>query len=111
MSNVAIFCAYDLSGFDTAAVTNMSGMFSSCMKLTSLDLSNFSTAAVTDMQYMFFGCSDLNTFKVGNKFSFKGAAYEFPGRTWRSSNGTEYSVTGGIVNFPANKADTYTKAA
>lgn len=98
----------DLSSFDTARVTNMVGMFGGCSSLTSLDVTNFNTANVTNMGNMFNQCPNLNTFKVGDKFSFKGADYSFPGTKWYSSGGTAYSVTGGVVNFPANKADTYT---
>ena len=41
----------DVSGFNTAKVTNMYGMFYECSSLTSLDLSNFNTANVTNMGY------------------------------------------------------------
>lgn len=101
----------DLSSFDTARVTNMVIMFGGCLSLTSLDVTNFNTANVTNMGNMFNQCPNLNTFKVGDKFSFKGTDYKFPGTKWYSTNGTEYSVTNGIVNFPNNKADTYTKIA
>ena len=58
--------ALDLSNFDTAEVTDMSGMFSFCKSLTALDLSNFDTAKVTDMSWMFFGCESLRTLDLSN---------------------------------------------
>lgn len=71
----------DLSNFDTANVTEMSGMFSYDVMLNDLKLgSNFTTENVTDMSYMFAGICDLasidlSTFStprlkiVGNMFS------------------------------------------
>ena len=71
----------DLSNFDTANVTEMSGMFSYDVMLNDLKLgSNFTTENVTDMSYMFAGICDLasidlSTFNtprlriVGNMFS------------------------------------------
>lgn len=71
----------DLSNFDTANVTEMSGMFSYDTTLNDLRLgSNFTTENVTDMSYMFAGICDLasidlSTFNtprlriVGNMFS------------------------------------------
>lgn len=49
----------DVSGFDTAKVTNMSQMFYLCYKLTELDVSGFRTPLVTDMSYM-FACYNWN---------------------------------------------------
>ena len=54
----------DVSGFDTASVTNMSAMFSGCSGLTSLDVSGFDTASVTNMSSMFSGCSGLTSLDV-----------------------------------------------
>ena len=51
----------NLSGFNTANVTNMNDMFSTCYKLTYLDLSGFDTAKVTDMEGMFNRCKALTT--------------------------------------------------
>ena len=60
-------CAYWFAGFssltkiegisnlNTTNVTNMSWMFESCEKLTTLDVSNFNTSKVTDMRRMFYG--------------------------------------------------------
>ena len=50
-----------LDKLDTAAVTDMNGMFTGCRSLTSLDVSSFNTANVTDMNYMFAGCSSLTS--------------------------------------------------
>ena len=46
---------------DTSNVTNMYGMFSGCLSLTSLDLSPLRTENVTDMGFMFRGCSSLTS--------------------------------------------------
>ena len=48
----------DLSALDTSEVTNMSHMFSRCMRLRSLDISNFDTSQVTNMNWMFGGGDD-----------------------------------------------------
>ena len=47
--------------FDTAGVTDMSGMFDSCLALTSLDVSGFDTSSVTDMSWMFEWCVRLKS--------------------------------------------------
>ena len=47
-----------------SGVTNMSGMFYGCNKLTSLDLSHFNTSSVTNMRNMFYGCSSLASLNV-----------------------------------------------
>ena len=49
----------DLTGFNTANVTDMSQMFEDCSSLASLDLSSFNTENVTTMQSMFWECSSL----------------------------------------------------
>ena len=36
-------------------------MFNNCSKLTSLDVTNFNTAKVTDMSYMFSSCKSLTS--------------------------------------------------
>ena len=72
-----------LSKIDTSNVTDMSSMFRSCSKLTSLDLSNFNTSNVTDMSFMFSYCSNLtsldvtnfNTSKVTNMYYMFGSCY------------------------------------
>ena len=55
-----------LDNLDTVNVTNMSGMFLGCYKLTSLDVSHFNTANVTDMSDMFVDCTSLTSLDVSN---------------------------------------------
>jgi len=50
-------------------VTNMHNMFLYCSNLTSLDISGFNTANVTDMQDMFAVCPALTTIYVGDEWS------------------------------------------
>lgn len=50
----------DLSGWDTSAVTDMSGMFFDCSSLTQLDLNGWDTSAVTYMDNMFIECTALS---------------------------------------------------
>ena len=54
----------DVSGWDTANVTNMSGMFYRCSELATLDVSGWDTANVTNMSRMFYDCSGLATLEV-----------------------------------------------
>ena len=56
----------DLSGFDTSKVTNMSSMFGSMSKLTTLNLSSFNTSKVADMSNMFYGMSKLTNLNLSN---------------------------------------------
>ena len=56
----------DLSGFNTANVTDMSYMFYNCSNLRSLDVSGFNTSNVTDMRTMFYGCSNLTSLDVSS---------------------------------------------
>ena len=58
----------DVSGWDTANVTDMWGMFSGCSSLASLDVSRWDTAKVTDMRAMFSGCPSLASIKFGEGF-------------------------------------------
>jgi surface protein len=53
--------------FNTASVTNMSGMFSSCPALTTVPL--FNTASVTNMSSMFNSCPSLTTVPALNASS------------------------------------------
>ena len=55
-----------LKGLDTSNVKDMSNMFNSCSKLTSLDLSSFNTSNVTNMGYMFSDCSSLTSLDLSN---------------------------------------------
>ena len=70
MSNMFNSCnkltSLDLSNFDTANVTNMNSMFYNCRNLTSLDCSNWNTANVTDMSYMFYSCKGLTSLACSN---------------------------------------------
>ena len=56
----------DLSKFNTEKVTNMSSMFEDCQELSSLDLSNFNTKEVKQMTSMFWGCSALSSLDLSN---------------------------------------------
>ena len=56
----------DLSVLDTSEVTNMSNMFSACIRLTSLDVSNFDTSKVIDMSDMFDQCYMLTSLDLRN---------------------------------------------
>ena len=56
----------DLSCFDTSNVTAMNFLFSQCSSLTSLDLSNFNTAKVTAMNAMFQACSSLTSLNLSS---------------------------------------------
>ena len=58
----------DVTGFDTAKVTNMKQMFYLCYKLTTLDVSGFNTAKVTDMSSM-FACYNYNSAKYPGKLT------------------------------------------
>ena len=56
----------DLNNFDTSNVTSMWAMFQKCSKLTSLDLSSFNTSKVTNMTNMFISCSKLTSLDISN---------------------------------------------
>ena len=56
----------DVSHFDTQNVTNMIGIFYACHALTTLDVSNFDTKNVKDMGGMFGYCSALTTLDLSN---------------------------------------------
>ncbi|MCV3739970.1 BspA family leucine-rich repeat surface protein [Lentilactobacillus hilgardii] len=56
----------DVSRFNTVKATNMSQMFMGCPKLRVLDVSNFNTAQVTDMSNMFLGCLTVEKLDVTN---------------------------------------------
>ena len=51
---------------DTSSITDMSYMFNSCSRLTSLDLSGLDTSAVTNMSHMFYTCSGLTSLDLSN---------------------------------------------
>ena len=56
----------DLSCFDTSNVTAMNFLFSGCTSLTNLDLSSFNTAKVTAMNSMFQACSSLTSLNLSS---------------------------------------------
>ena len=67
MSNMFSFCLrLTITNFNTANVTDMSYMFNSCTKLTSLDVTNFNTAKVKNMIRMFSNCQALTSLNVTN---------------------------------------------
>jgi surface protein len=73
-----------------------SGMFSGCKSLTELDLTGVNTAPVTDFSEMFRGCSALTEILVSSKWSTKNAAASadmFTGCTaLKGGNGTVYDA-------------------
>ena len=56
----------DVSNFDTSKVTNMRAVFANCNILTTLDLSNFNTSNITNISHMFSGCVSLTTLDLSN---------------------------------------------
>ena len=58
----------DVTHFNTEKVTNMSQMFNDCPCLASLDVTSFNTANVTDMENMFSAGSNLKTIYASDKF-------------------------------------------
>lgn len=56
----------DLSSFNTSNVTDMNGMFQSCVELTSLNLSHFDTSNVTNMNSMFNYCDKLKSLDLSH---------------------------------------------
>ena len=52
---------FDISGFNTCKVEDMSGMFEGCTQLTTLDVSHFDTRNVQSMASMFSGCTNLTS--------------------------------------------------
>ena len=58
------------NNFDTSNVTDMSGMFYYCSKLTSIEFGNkFDTSNVINMQRMFENCTNLTSITFGNNFN------------------------------------------
>ena len=70
MSGMFYYCdkltSLDVSNFDTSQVTNMGEMFFGSTRLTILDVSNFDTSEVTNMSSMFYGCSGLTSLDLSN---------------------------------------------
>ena len=63
-SGMAGLTKLDLSGWDVSNVTDMSGMFSSCENLTELNLSGWDVSNVTDMSGMFHYCRNLKDLDI-----------------------------------------------
>ena len=72
MSGMFNHCArltsLDVTHFNTEKVTNMSQMFNDCPRLASLDVTSFNTANVTDMENMFSAGPNLKTIYASDKF-------------------------------------------
>ena len=64
----------DVSRFVTDNVTNMEIMFADCSSLFSLDLTRFNIATVKSMEKMFYGCSSLKTLYCGSDWKETGTA-------------------------------------
>ena len=58
----------DLSGFDTAGVSDMHSMFEGCTRLKELDISSFDTTSCSNMKRMFAKCAHLTDILMGDKF-------------------------------------------
>ena len=65
-SSCSSLTSLDVTYFNTANVTDMSFMFANCSSLTSLDVTHFNTEKVTGMSRMFIGCSALLSLDVTN---------------------------------------------
>lgn len=80
-----------LAGWDTANVTKMNSMFSGCKLLTALDLTHFNTAAVTDLNAMFATCESLTALDVTHFDTAK--AFNMTGMFRGCAKLTELDVT------------------
>ncbi|MDD6004025.1 MAG: BspA family leucine-rich repeat surface protein [Bacteroidales bacterium] len=58
-----------MENLNTENVEYMSAMFQFSKNLTSIDLSGFNTAKVTDMTRLFYGCENLESIFVGDNWS------------------------------------------
>ena len=63
-SGCSALTSLNVSGFNTRKVTSMRAMFENCASLTALDVSAFDTSNVTNMSEMFKGCSGLTTLSL-----------------------------------------------
>lgn len=63
-SNFSSLVSFDVSGFDTSKVIDISNMFVNCSSIASLDLSVFNTSLVVNMNNVFGGCSHLASIDV-----------------------------------------------
>ena len=55
-----------ITNLNTSKVTNMSGVFYECNKLTGVNVGNWDTRNVTDMAALFMGCKMIKSLDVGN---------------------------------------------
>ena len=85
----------DVIKFDTSNVTNMYSMFYECNRLTSLDVSNFDTSNVTNMSAMFSSCSKLTNLDV-SKFDTSKV----------KSMSSMFESCSGLTNLDVSKFDT-----
>lgn len=56
----------DLSSLNTSNVSLMNNMFHNCPSLKNLNLSSFNTSSVTSLGIMFYGCSSLTNLDLSN---------------------------------------------
>ena len=87
-----------LNYLNTANVTTMWGMFSTCSSLTSLDLSSLNTTSLTSTGWMFWRCNaletlDLSGFNTANVSVWQGMFSESPSLT-TIIVGDEWSTVG-----------------
>ena len=85
------WCA-DFFSNASAAVTNMSYMFSGCTAFNQ-SVANFNTAAVTNMSYMFYGCTAFNQSVANiNTAAVTNMSYMFSGCTAFNQNISGFDV-------------------
>ena len=89
----------DVSKFDTSKVTSMSSMFQYCSGLTNIDVSNFDTSNVTNMYGMF--CFDWNF--VSNLTSVDVSNFDTSKVT---SMGSMFQYCSGLISIDVSKFDT-----
>ena len=71
MGDLFVGCTFEsfdfskITNINTANVTDMSLMFTNCLKLKSVNLTSLDTRSVTDMRMMFSGCESLEQINVG----------------------------------------------
>ncbi len=90
-----------LSNINTSEVTDMSSMFSSCDKLTSLDLNTFNTENVKTMKNMFAYCVNLETIYVSQLWTTSNIESQFEDMFFRC----EHLVGGKGTAYSSNKTD------
>lgn len=80
-SGCSSLTSLDLSNFNTENLTSFGELFNNCSSLTSINLSSFNTANVTSMQELFSGCSSLTSLDLSsfNTANLKNARYMFSG--------------------------------